>query len=165
MLANEIRIAIPGHPKTKGSMKCIGRVGKRGHVLIEDHKTSKPWLDTLTGWLNKMLAGREAAAGQPLGVEASFSIDRPKSHYGTGKNARTMKDRFLNAYPVGHNTGDVDKLLRVVLDALQKADVIPDDCAVVECTTRKGYITVGDPVDDFMPNPGVVVRLYPIKET
>jgi hypothetical protein len=162
MLTTEVRIAIPGHPATKGSMVCIGRVGKRAHVVIESHGTAKPWLDAVTLWCRKKLAGRyKAAARQPLGAECTFTLERPKGHYGTGRNAGILKARFEDAQPVGHDTGDVDKLLRVVLDALQKSDVIPDDCAVIEATTRKSYVQP-EPVDDVLSYPGVVIRLYPL---
>lgn len=162
MLDQELYLAIPGEPKTKGSMKCIGQVGKRQHVIIEDHKSAKPWLDALTLWLRKKWQSA-AAKGQPLGAEATFTLPRPKAHYRTGRNATQLKPS-APAHPVGHNTGDVDKLLRVVLDALQKADVLPDDCAVLEVTARKAYVVPaghhGPP--DALGYPGVVIRLYPI---
>lgn len=161
MLDREIWIAIPGHPKTKGSMKCIGRVGNRAHVLVEDHKSAKPWLDALTLWCRKKLAGRPAAAGQPLGAEATFTLKRPTGHYGTGRNGGVLKERFADAQPVGHNTGDLDKLVRTVLDALQAAGVVPNDSAVVELAARKAYVQPHR-VDDVLPYPGVSIRLYPL---
>lgn len=162
MLTNELVLTIPGNPATKGSLKCIGRVGKRAHVLIEDHKSSKPWREKVSGWTHRAYpAGQRATAGQPVGAELSFTIDRPASHYGTGRNARVLKDRFVHAHPVGQNTGDVDKLLRLVLDALQDAEVLPDDAQVIETTSRKAYVDApGRP--DVLPWPGVVIRLYPI---
>ena len=54
-------------------------------------------------------------------------------------------------------------------DALQKANVLPDDCAVLELTTRKAYVTTSlvrrTGGDDVLPYPGVVIRLYPLEES
>lgn len=162
MLTTELVLTIPGKPATKGSLKCIGRVGKRAHVLIEDHKSSKPWRDKVaSGTRRAYPAGQRATAGQPVGAELSFTIERPQGHYGTGRNAGVLKPQHVGAHPVGQNTGDVDKLLRLVLDALQDADVLPDDAQVVETVARKAYVDApGRP--DVLPWPGVVVRLYPI---
>lgn len=160
MLDREVWISIPGHPKTKGSMKCVGRNGS--HQLVESHKSAGPWLKLLTHWLGKRLSGRPAAAGQALGVEATFTLERPAYHYGTGRNAGELKTRYADAEPVGHSTGDVDKLVRVVLDALQAGDVIPNDSAVVELTARKAYVDhQARPGSDVKSIPGVVIRLYP----
>lgn len=162
MLTASLTITIPGDPATKGSLRCIGRVGGRAHVLIEDHKSSGPWRKTVAGWLTRRYPeGQRAEAGQPLGADVSFTVERPKAHHVAGNRARALKSAFVDALPVGHNTGDVDKLLRLVLDALQDAKVIPDDAAIVETTARKQY--VGSLVlPDGLPWPGVRIRLFPL---
>ena len=65
---------------------------------------------------------------------------------------------------MSHSTGDLDKLVRLALDALQDTGVIPDDCAVVELTARKAYPhdTGTKPLSDVLAYPGIVIRLYPI---
>lgn len=159
--ATEYVITIPGRPATKGSMKCIGRRGKVAHVLVESTDNSG-WRGTVAGWLTRSGPSSRPIPGQPLGVEVTFTLPRPAHHYGTGRNARQVKPRYVDAYPVGHNTGDVDKLLRLVLDAAQDAGVVPDDAAVCEVTTRKAY-TLADqdgPALDRLPYPGVRLRLY-----
>jgi Holliday junction resolvase RusA-like endonuclease len=160
MLTNELVITIPGNPAPKGSLKCIGKRGSRGHVLIEDNTRTKPWREHLVSWLNKLT--QQAELGQPIGAEITFTLPRPAGHYGTGKNAKTVRPS-APTHPTGHQTGDVDKLLRLVLDALQDTDLLPDDCAVIEVTGRKAY-----PADDtahhwdVLPWPGVRIRLYPL---
>ncbi|GAA4075626.1 hypothetical protein GCM10023066_00900 [Nocardioides kongjuensis] len=166
MLTHEIRAVIPGHPLTKGSMKCVGRRGRVAHVLLEsdDSGAKARWRafiadSTRRGWP----AGQQAVKGQPLGADITFTLDRPKSHYGTGRNAGKVKAAYTAAFPVGHDTGDVDKLLRLVLDALQDGDVIPDDCAVVDTLARKRYVDATSAEPDVLGHPGVVIRLYPIE--
>lgn len=160
-----VRIVIPGTPASKGSMKCIGRRGKVGHVLVES-VDNKDWRDAVSTWAGRKLTPFEARV--PLSAEMTFTLDRPRSHYGTGRNAGVLKTS-APAFPVGHNTGDVDKLLRLVLDALQDAGVLPDDCQVIEVTARKVYVSPS-PVDDpwsvaydALGHPGVVIRLSPIE--
>ena len=160
MLTTGVRIVIPGDPAPKGSLKCIGGKGG-GHRLIEDNSRTKPWRDKVADACRRKLDRYKAAAGQPIGAEITFTLARPQGHTGTGRNAGVLKPS-APAYPVSHSTGDVDKLLRLILDALQDAEVLPDDCAVVETTSRKRY-TADESIDpDVLAHPGVVVRLYPI---
>lgn len=163
VLTHEIRAVIPGHPAPKGSLKCIGGRGGRGHVLIEDNERTKPWRETIAGWLRaKWPTGQQAEKRQPIGAEVTVTIDRPGYHYGTGRNAGQIKPTHAGAYPVGHDTGDIDKHARLLLDALQDAGVLPDDCIVVDLHVRKAY--VGCPsAPDALGHPGVVIRLYPME--
>lgn len=163
MLTSAIRIVIPGDPAPKGSLKCIGGAKGKGHRLIEDNARTKPWRDKVADACRRKLnpTRHHAAAGQPIGAEITFTITRPKGHYGTGKNAGVLKTS-APAFPVSHSTGDVDKLLRLILDALQDADVLPDDCAVVDTISRKRY-PVDESMDpDVLAHPGVVIRLHPV---
>lgn len=158
MLDHELVIVIPGRAAPKGSLKCVG--GRGRHQLVEDNKRSKEWRDTIAGWVRrKWPADQHATKGQALAAEITFTLERPKAHYGTGRNAGKIKPAQVDALPVGHGTGDIDKLLRLVLDALQDTDVLPDDCAVVETLARKTY--VGGIAPDRLHYPGVVIRLYP----
>lgn len=158
MLTAELVIRIPGHPAPKGSLRCRR---DPSHRLIEDNKRTKPWRDSIAAWVTrKWPTDQYADKGQPIGAEVTFTLDRPRYHYGTGRNAQTIKERYTTARPVGHDTGDADKLLRLVLDALQDTDVLPDDCAVVETTARKAYTGGAGP--DVLGYPGVVIRLYPV---
>lgn len=166
MLESEWRITIPGTCQPKGSLKCVGRRGKVAHVLIEDNSDATPWRKTVAGWLVRKWPS-VAAKHQPLGAEVTFTLPRPASHYGTGRNAQRVKPS-APAYPVTHGTGDVDKLLRLILDALQDSGHMPDDAAVIEVATRKAYpvdLVDGTPDPyDRLPYPGVCIRLYPIRE-
>ena len=164
--STEYVVTIPGRPATKGSLKCVGRRGKRAHVLVEDHATSDPWRRTVVGWLTRKGPSTPARPGQPLGVEVTLTLPRPQAHFRTkgGKPSGELKPQHVDAYPVGHNTGDVDKLARLILDAMQDADLMPDDAAVCELTTRKAYTQPIDAPDalDRLPYPGVRLRLYPL---
>lgn len=162
MLTREVVLDIIGHPAPKGSLKCIGRNGH--HQLIEDNTRTKEWRAEISTHAKRLLntPDKRADKHQPIGVEVTFSLERPKGHHRTGARAHQLVDSAPQ-YPVTRSSYDVDKLLRLVLDALQDAGVLHDDAAVVEVTTRKFYLG-GDVPDayDRMPWPGVRIRLFPM---
>lgn len=170
MLASEFCITIPGRPAPKGSLKCVG--GRGRHQLIEDNAKSDPWRVEVVRWTRKHGADHHAVKGQPLGAEISFTLPRPNSHYRTRRNPATgvvgptgeVKPAYVDAWPVNRGTYDVDKLLRLILDALQDAGLLVDDAAVCDVTTRKRFPSVDGEVDayDRLPYPGVRIRLYPL---
>src|SRR4029077_3148309 len=62
--------------------------------------------------------------GDAIGIKVVFVIERPKNHYGTGKNADVVKPGSPR-YPA--TMPDIDKLLRAIFDALTDAQVWRDD--------------------------------------
>jgi len=152
-----ITATIPGHPQPKGSLKCIGRRGKREHVLIEDNRDTGPYRAELVRWLRQ--TSQRGVKGQPVAVEITSTLARPKRHYGTGRNADRVRPA-APAYPTGHGTGDVDKLARLVLDALEDVGIVGDDAQIVEVVTRKCYLH-DRTMPDALDFPGVVVRVEP----
>ena len=165
MLRHELVITVPGDPAPKGSLKCIGRRGSVAHVLIEDNDRTKPWRDKVSAAVRRAHP-EPASPGQPLCADVTFTLARPKSHYGTGRNVNRVRPA-APAWPTSHATGDVDKLLRLILDALQDAGLVPDDSAIVTVTTTKAYPTETDVGGVYAPDvlawPGVRIRLYPIQ--
>ena len=164
MLRAEIVLTVPGHPAPKGSLRCVGGRGGRGHTLIEDNPRTKPWRDTITRLARR--ATQAAAKAQPVVVEATFTIPRPASHYRTGKHSETIRPAYVAALPTGRGSGDTDKLVRLVLDALQDAGILPDDAQVVEVVGRKAFTLdpgAAEMVPDAMATPGARIRVYPFE--
>lgn len=145
MLPGEVVVTLPGAPAPKGSLKCIGKGGR--HQLVEDNARTRPWrrriVQTVQGRIDPT-----PERHQPIGVEVTFTVPRPKS-------VRTR-------HPVTRSSYDVDKLARLALDALQDAGALPDDAQVVELTARKAYPDSETP--DALPYPGARIRIYPIQE-
>jgi Holliday junction resolvase RusA-like endonuclease len=119
---------IYGKPQPAGSKRGFAYRGKDGkqHVAISDaNKNSRPWKDSV------IAAAREAhRGGQVLGpvqLEVTFYIPRPRSHYGTGRNASVLK-----ASSPGWPTSKPDllKLARGVEDAITEAGVWRDDAQI-----------------------------------
>lgn len=108
------------------------------------------------------LKGRERLGAPLLGpvfVEATFSFNRPKYHWRTGRNAHLLRDS-APARPTG--PPDLSKLVRAIEDALTDAGVWRDDAQAVEEHTRKVYVDTGI---DALPHPGAVIRIHPIGAT
>ena len=165
MIRHEIVATIPGDPQPKGSLKCVGKRGKRGHVLVEDNPQAGPWRVELVRVLRKTV--QRGDKGQPITVEITSTLHRPASHYGTGRNLDRVKPS-APAYPTGHGTGDADKLARLVLDALEDVGILVNDAQVIDVTSRKTYAVdpLSDPINnvpDALPYPGVVIRVTPYR--
>jgi len=61
-----------------------------------------------------MEAGRPSLGNTPLAASMRFHVTRPPSHYGTGRNADTVKATAIATIP----PGDIDNMCKAVLDAL-----------------------------------------------
>lgn len=140
---------VHGTPATKGSLKPVPR-GK--HIaLIESHTTSKPWREAVKWAALQAIVDREgtgapfATLSGPIVVEVVFTFAKPKS---APKTRRT--------WPITRKSGDVDKLLRNVFDALADAAVFGDDSQVVATRATKAY--VGDP-ESGLTGPGAEIFL------
>lgn len=158
-LSRTIAVSVHGDPTTKGSMKCVGRRGKRLHVLVEELGPAvKKWRRILEPAGDKL---RELAGGPidiPLGVELFFTLERPAT-----------VPLWKRWWPFMRGSGDVDKLVRCVFDALTvpkkhpERGVLADDAIVCELFARKTYPDTPD-VSDRLTRPGVVIRLYPLPD-
>lgn len=126
-------ILVYGTPAPQGSKRHVGR-----GILVESSKKVAPWREAVKAacWQVEHVA---IAFPRPTAVLVSvtFYLDRPKGHYGSGKNADVVKDS-APARPAG--TPDVDKLLRSTLDGLTEAGLWTDDAQVVTVAAAKMYV-------------------------
>lgn len=154
MIDAELVFIVDGKPAPKGSLRCVGKDGR--HQLVEDNARTKPWRAAVAAEA-PLILGR-ADDRQPIGVEITSTFARPADHYGTGRNAAVLKDSAPPS-PTNRHTADVDKLARLVLDALVDARLIVDDSQVVEVVSRKAWARSGTP--DALDHPGAIIRVYP----
>lgn len=73
----------------------------------------------------------------PVRVVCRYYFRRPKGHYGTGRNAGLLKDSAPR-FPTSRSTGDIDKLDRLVFDALS-GTILEDDKLVCGGEHSKHY--------------------------
>jgi Holliday junction resolvase RusA-like endonuclease len=140
-----IEFTIPGLPQPQGS-KTRSRYGG----LYEDNPKLISWRnDAIAAAVDAKPEGKGATFLGAVEVRARFVFPRLKGHYGTGRNARVLKD----SAPYWHSTKpDEDKLERALGDALTMAQVVRDDCQIACWIAEKVY---GD-------LPRVDVRIRPL---
>lgn len=140
-------VKVLGIARPKGSMHCIGPRAQQcpncGHthtvihnVQPDDQKgLQKQWRATLEAaghQLRRHLGGTYNGA---VAVEAWFVRDRVASDPGR---------RWPHTYP------DVDKLARMLLDALQESAVLTNDALVCDLHVHKRFVN-----DPSIPDPGL----------
>ncbi|MGL3805867.1 RusA family crossover junction endodeoxyribonuclease [Paeniglutamicibacter sp. R2-26] len=128
-------IHIHGTPAPQGSKKAFA-IKKGGAytgrtTMVESSSKVKPWRAEVV----KAATDGEKIQG-PVSVAVTFYLARPKSHYGTGRNAGTLKPAAPGLPGV---KPDVDKLVRSTLDGLTTAGVYEDDARVTDLVVAKRY--------------------------
>ena len=133
---------VPGIPKPGGSKKAF-KHPYTNRVMIVDASNNKDWMNAVKDFCQQAYDG--LPIHQPVRLDVTFFMPRPKYHFGTGKNAGKLKD---NA-PVYHTVKpDRTKLLRSTEDALTGI-AWRDDTQVVTGNIEKRY---GD-------RPGAKIRI------
>lgn len=155
-----------GLPAKQGDLTCDRRPQHRLYYSNDAHLQT--WRDKVTAAADKAVASGAlpvALKGVPVAVEITWTLPRPKSHWGTGRNAGLLKPEAINAFPT--SAPDLDKLTRAVFDALTKSKALHDDAQITDGVIRKRYAstphlqlpdTTPDPFD-VLPVPGVVIRI------
>ena len=108
-----ISFFVPGLPRPGGSKRAFVPKGWTRAIVTDANPKAKDWKASVAH------AAREAykrpLLTTPLIVKVIFQMPRPKSHYGTGKNAGVLKDDA----PYYHaSKPDTLKLMRSTEDAL-----------------------------------------------
>ena len=134
--------------------------------IREDNPATRPWREAVAWAATQAMTfhGDEGTSGYqepltgPLELAVTFYFPRPKSHYGTGKNA----DRLKPTAPTWCATKpDTDKLIRAIGDAITGI-VCRDDSQIVRVTAWKLY---GTPAAEITVRPadGIAAALNPPK--
>ena len=151
-----VTLVVYGTPGPQGSKRHIGR-----GIMIESSDKVKPWrqdvkhaaiaaTQTQPDW--EILDG-------PLAVSMVFTFTRPRSHYGTGRNAHLIKES-APARPSGYP--DLSKLIRSTEDALTGV-VWVDDSRIVEYRTLAKHYA-GTDTEGVLSAPGCTVRVWKLEE-
>jgi Holliday junction resolvase RusA-like endonuclease len=138
------QLTVYGNAEPAGSKRAFYRP-KLGVRVVDDNKKAKPWKDLISQKAGQIACGQLQG---PLLLEVDFYRTRPKGHYGTGKNACTVK-ASAPAYP--DTKPDTTKLLRGVEDALTGI-FYRDDAQICRQMVSKRW---GDPAR-------VVIRVSPL---
>jgi Holliday junction resolvase RusA-like endonuclease len=144
MTPERVQFFVRGRPQPAGSKKAFpirrkaggGWVATGKVAVVDDNPKAKGWQAEVAyaGALAMEAIAVDVWDG-PLGLAVTFTLRRPKGHFGTGRNARTVKSSAA-LWPVVKP--DATKLLRAIEDALTGV-VWTDDAQVVEQLATKRY--------------------------
>ena len=125
---------IEGTPRPQGSMQAM--VNKNtGTAFVKYGDTTVQHRNAVIAQVAREWDGAPCW-GDAVAISVEFVFPRPKTHFGTGKNADVLKA----VAPVAHvKTPDVDKLLRLICDAVDIAGVVGDDSQFTIARGEKRY--------------------------
>jgi Holliday junction resolvase RusA-like endonuclease len=128
-----IEFTVLGEPAPAGSKRAFQNK-YTGRISVADASyRTKPWQAEVKAAASQV-APPELLTG-PLSLRITFFKPRPASHYGTGRNAGTLK---LSASEFPTTRPDVLKLARAVEDALTGL-IYRDDAQIVNEYLHKRY--------------------------
>ena len=167
MTPRALTVIVYGTPAPQGSKRHVGH-----GVMVESSRRVKPWREDVKaaaetaiveweqhrplpsgvgrrpppGWAMMTAVPAPAVRWEPITgpveVTVTFRFARPAGHYGTGRNADTVRPS-APAHPTG-GKGDIEKLVRAVHDALTAAGVWRDDAQVVRLNAAKVWCHKGE---------------------
>ncbi|WP_413808183.1 RusA family crossover junction endodeoxyribonuclease [Streptomyces sp. OE57] len=154
-------VTVYGAPAPQGSKSPKRNKHTNRIHLVESSKYVKPWRDdVVAASLQARGRGWRPVTG-PLAAEMVFTLTRPKTHFGTGRNAERVRP---SAPPLPAGVPDLSKLARSTEDALTTAGIYRDDALVVEYRRlMKRYHTDHGRMPDVMEVSGCVIRLWPVE--
>ena len=131
VLPGRLGFSVSGVPVPQGS-----KVKNRYGAIYDSNKALQPWRVAVTEAAEaaRTEAGHQQWLG-PVRLIVVFRFARPGSHYGTGRNAGTLRGGAPRLWHA--QTPDADKCLRAVCDALTFAGVWRDDRQVADLTVHK----------------------------
>lgn len=128
-----ISFTVHGVPVPQGSKKVVPTRG--GPRAIESNeKRIRPWRATLAAAAAEAMQGQSLLPG-PVQLKVEFVFPRPKGHFGTGRNADSLK---ASAPTYVQTKPDLDKLVRAIGDALSGI-VLRDDSQIAHVNVWKVY--------------------------
>ncbi|MFB7596941.1 RusA family crossover junction endodeoxyribonuclease [Streptomyces sp. NPDC056160] len=144
-------LTVHGTPGPQGS-KTRNAAG----ALYESSAKVKPWREAVKSAALDVLAYDTAwlPLNEAVRLDLTFTLLRPKSHFGTGRNAGQLKPSAPK-FPTGKP--DTDKLIRSTQDALKDAGVLRDDSVVTAVSAAKVFPLTGS---DSLSHPGAVIRVW-----
>ena len=146
-----VSFTVHGLPAPQGSKRHVGR-----GVMVESSKRVKPWRGAVKAaaesamWAWEKRRPLEAGVSRawepltgPVSVTVTFRFPRAASHYGTGRNAASLR-ADAPTRPADKQRGDLEKLIRSTHDALTAAGVWVDDAQVVHVDATKCWCVAGE---------------------
>ena len=116
----------------QGSKKFVGKNIKGQPMMIDTCRRLKSWRNKV-GIMAKLVCV-DGIIEEPVSIAVTFWFKRPKLHYDSKKLLRQQAPTFVT----NRLKGDIDKLLRGLLDGLT-GSAFADDSQVVSIVADKKY--------------------------
>lgn len=130
----QVQFFVQGLPVTQGSKNVYTNKKTGKPILTESrHAELQRWRTLIALRWKQQQAAKLTGA---IAAQLDYYMPRPKSHFGTGRNAHKLKPSAPYYCAV---KPDVDKLDRAVFDALTQAGAIEDDARIVIINAVKMY--------------------------
>lgn len=136
-----LQFYVTGTPVPQGSKRAFKHVHTGRVVMTDDNPNLEAWRAKVAHVARAEWAGRDPIT-VPVVASLVFYLPRPKSHYGTGRNAGILKD---SAPLLPAVKPDLDKLVRSVFDSLTTAGVWKDDALCWGESAWKNYADARPP--------------------
>lgn len=141
-----VRFDVAGVPVAQGS-KTIVRAAERSWMRDANDARLRPWRSAVAACAAESMDGLAVLHG-PVRLHAEFRFPRPRSHFGSGRNAGQLRP----SAPIHHKGApDLDKLLRSIGDAIAGI-VVVNDAQIVSVSAAKAY-----------GQPGATVRVEEVR--
>lgn len=140
----KVTVIVAGVPVTQGSMKAYVVAG-RARVTHSNGSKLDMWRRSIVDATHRQLGEELELMTGPLRLSAAFRLPRPAS---LPKTRRT--------WPIGARSGDSDKFLRCLGDAITGV-LISDDSLIVDARVTKDWANPG-------AQPGVVFTIEEVEE-
>ena len=131
-----LTFTVLGRPQPAGSKRAFPHARTGRVMVVDDARHSRAWKQDVAH--AALVARRGAVFTGAVELDVTFFVCRPKWHYGTGRNADTLKPN-APAFPT--TRPDTTKLVRAGEDALTTAGVWRDDAQVADQHAHKRYGT------------------------
>lgn len=125
-----VQITIPGKPISQGNPQAFTNGGMAYPKSTAAHR------NRVIGLLVECWGDQQPMSG-PMRVMVRFGFERPKSHYWPANSRRAVRELRDDAAHDHLQTPDLDKLVRLLFDAMTIAHVLTDDCVVTKLVADK----------------------------
>lgn len=157
-----LTVTVHGTPRPKPDPRCFGRGGHHHLSIPAGSPGYREWRSACTKAGRALAQERRFPKGTPVGLMITVTVPRPTSHYRTGKNANLLRSS-APAFPLSRSHGDIDKIQRLILDALTDSGVWDDDSQAVRVEAAKCYPSCPH-TPDSLDTPGAVICIWNLNE-
>ena len=110
---NRLSVVVEGEARPQGALVSGLRKDGRRYLRNRGGTALTKWRDLIADTVRPQVEGKPT--DDPVAVSAVFYVRRPASHFGTGRNAGTLRSSAA-VFPTKRSGGDLNKLAHALLE-------------------------------------------------